>query len=229
VRNEKVLAKLREAAVETNKKYAKILGINQSAAITCVKPSGNSSQLLDCSSGVHARWSRYYIRNVRVGSHTPTFKVLRDTGVSMDPENGQAPESARTWVAHFPIKSPQGAITRKDLSAIEQCDYWLKVKTYWTEHNPSVTVTYSSDEILDIVKWIWQHQDKIGGMTFLPNFDAQYEQMPYIEISKQEYEKLTSQFPEIDFSKIYRYEAEDLTVAAQEVACLAGTCEFSLQ
>ncbi|MEW5805325.1 MAG: ATP cone domain-containing protein [Patescibacteria group bacterium] len=227
-RDEKAMEKLRQVAIETNKKYARILGINQSAAVTCVKPSGNSSQLLDCSSGVHARWSKYYIRNVRVGAHTPVFKVLRDAGVPMDPENNQSPELARTWVAHFPVKSPPGAVVRKDLTALDQCRYWLKVKENWTEHNPSVTVTYSPDELLDIAKWVWQHQDKIGGMTFLPSFDAQYDQMPYVEISKEEYDRLNQDFPEIDFSKIYRYEEEDLTTAAQEVACLAGVCDLIL-
>lgn len=227
-RDEKVMRALRQVAVETNKKYAQILGINPSAAVTCVKPSGNSSQLLDCSSGVHARWSKYYIRNVRVGAHTPIFKVLRDAGVPMDPENNQTPESARTWVVHFPVKAPEGAIVRKDLTALDQCRYWLKVKENWTEHNPSVTITYSPDELLDLTKWVWEHQDKIGGMTFLPNFEAQYDQMPYVEISQEEYERLSREFPEIDFSKIYRYEEEDLTTAAQEIACLGGVCELTL-
>lgn len=228
VRDEKVLAELKKVAVETNQKYADLLGINHSAAVTCVKPSGNSSQLFNCSSGVHARWSEYYIRNVRVGAHTPIFKVLKDAAVPMDPENGQNPESATTWVAHFPVKSPEGAITRRQISALEQCEYWLKVKKNWTEHNPSVTITYRPEEILDLTKWLWQHQDLIGGMTILPAFDAQYEQMPYVEVSKEEYEKLASTFPVIDFAKIYRYEEEDLTTAAQEVACLGGVCELAL-
>ena len=102
------------------------------------------------------------------------------------------------------------------------------MKNHWTEHNPSVTITYKPDEVLDLVKWVWRHQDKIGGMTFLPAFDAQYEQMPYMEITEQEYEKLAAELPEIDFSKVYRYEEEDLTTAAQEVACLAGVCEITL-
>jgi len=228
VRDGNVLEKLRQRAVDTNRQYAQLLGINTAAAVTCVKPSGNSSQLLNCSSGVHARWSKYYVRNVRVGTHTPIYKILKDIGMPMDPENGQVPETATTWVARFPVKSPEDAITRMDISALEQCEYWLKVKNHWTEHNPSVTITYKSDEVLDLVKWVWQHQDKIGGMTFLPAFDAQYEQMPYMEITEQEYEKLVAELPEIDFSKVYRYEEEDLTTAAQEVACLAGVCEITL-
>jgi ribonucleoside-diphosphate reductase alpha chain len=221
-----VQRRLQDIAVETNRQLAETLGIVQSAAVTCVKPSGNSSQLLDSSSGIHARWSPYYIRNVRVGAATPVFKVLRDTGVPMDPENGQTVENANTWVVHFPVKTPGGATTRNDRSALEQCAYWLQNKVHLTEHNPSVTITYQPDEVLDVVKWTWQHQDKIGGMAFLPAFDAQYDQMPYVEIDEEEYQRLATAFPEIDFSKIYRYEEEDLTTAAQELACMSGLCEF---
>jgi ribonucleoside-triphosphate reductase (thioredoxin) len=220
-----IKAQLREVAVETNRITAQKLGINQSASITCVKPSGNTSQLVDCASGLHARWAPYYIRNVRVAAHSPVFKVLQDAGVPMDPENGQTAENANTWVIHFPVKSPDGAITRNGRTAIEQCNYWLGNKLNWTEHNPSVTITYRPDEVLELLSWIWEHRNQLGGMAFLPTFDAQYAQLPYIEISKEEYEKLAPVFPEIDFSKLYRYESEDYTKAAQELACAAGTCE----
>jgi ribonucleotide reductase class II len=221
-----IQTKLQQVAVETNRQYAALLGVNQSAAITCVKPSGNSSQLLNSSSGLHARWAEYYIRNVRVGTHSPVCKVLQDAGIPMDPENGQARDNANTWVIHFPVKSPQGAKTRNDSTALEQCEFWLQNKLHYTEHNPSVTITYQQDEVLDIIRWIWEHQDKVGGMAFLPAFDAQYDQMPYVEIGKEEYEQLAAKFPEIDFSKIYRYEEEDLTTAAQELACLSGQCDI---
>jgi ribonucleoside-triphosphate reductase (thioredoxin) len=225
VQDPAVQARLREVAVETNRITAEQLGIPQSAAITCVKPSGNSSQLLNSSSGLHARWAPYYVRNIRVSAHSPVFKVLRDAGVPMDPENGQKPEDAITWVIHFPVKSPDAAVTRTDRTALEQCEYWLQNKLNYTEHNPSVTITYQPNEVLDLIKWIWEHQDKIGGMAFLPAFDAQYDQMPYAEITAAEYEQLAAGFPEIDFSKVYRYEEEDLTTAAQELACLAGSCD----
>ncbi|MCA9933279.1 MAG: recombinase [Ardenticatenaceae bacterium] len=220
-----VQEQLQKVVFETNRSLAAQLDINQSAATTCVKPSGNSSQLLNSSSGLHSRWAPYYIRNVRVGTHTPVLKVLHDAGVPMDPENGQTRENANTWVIHFPVKSPEQAITRSQRSAIEQCEYWLQNKTHYTEHNPSVTITYQSDEVIDMIKWIWEHQEKVGGMAFLPAFDAQYDQMPYVEITKEHYEQLSKDFPEIDFSKIYRYEEEDLTTAAQEVACMAGGCD----
>ena len=218
--------KLRAHAVATNKKYAAILGIPQSASVTCVKPSGNSSTLVNSSSGIHARWAPYYIRNVRLSAHSPLCKVMKDTGVPMDPENGQTIENADTWVVHFPVKSPQNAVTRNDRSAIEQCNYWLQNKQSYTEHNPSVTITYRPHEVIDMIKWVWDNQDKIGGMAFLPAFDAQYDQMPYSEISAEAYERAAAQFPDVDFSKVYRYEEKDLTTAAQEVACLAGNCDF---
>lgn len=226
VQDAEVQRRLRAVAIEANRQTAEILGINQSAAVTCVKPSGNSSVLLNSSSGLHARWAPYYIRNVRVGTHTSVFKVLRDASIPMHPENGQTAENANTWVVHFPIKSPDGAVTRNDKTALQQCEYWLQNKVNYTEHNPSVTITYRPDEMIDLIKWVWQNQDKIGGMAFLPAFDAQYEQMSYVDISSDTYHELISKFPEIDFSKIYRYEEEDLTTVAQEFACLAGTCEL---
>ncbi|MFP4209851.1 MAG: ATP cone domain-containing protein [Alkalispirochaeta sp.] len=216
---------LRRHVVETNRKYAKILGIPQSAATTAVKPSGNSSQLLNSSSGIHARWSEYYVRNIRVSAHSPVYKVLRDAGVPMDPENGQTRDNATTWVVHFPVKSPEAAVVRGDRGAIEQCNYWLQNREHYTEHNPSVTITYKPHEVMDLMRWIYDHQDKIGGMAFLPHSDAHYEQLPYEEISKEEYERRAAAFPEIDFSKIYRYEETDLTNAAQELACMAGNCD----
>jgi ribonucleoside-triphosphate reductase (thioredoxin) len=223
-----VKAQLRQIAVEVNRQTAAALGINQSAAVTCVKPSGNSSQLLDCSSGLHSRWAPYYVRNVRVATHSPLYKVLRDASVPMDPENGQKPEDANTWVIHFPVKAPEGSITRDDRSAIQQCEFWLQNKLHWTEHNPSCTITYRPDEVLDVMKWVWEHRDQIGGLSFLPAFDAKYDNMPYVEITREEFEQRVAAFPEIDFSKVYRYEEEDLTNAAQELACSAGYCEIDI-
>jgi hypothetical protein len=224
----RVKEQLRHFAVEVNRAAAAQLGINPSAAITCVKPSGNSSQLLDCASGLHARWAPYYVRNVRVAAHSPIYKVLRDAGAPMDPENGQTADSATTWVVHFPAKSPDGAITRNMRSAVEQCEFWLQNKLRWTEHNPSATITYHPNEVIDLMKWVWEHRHQIGGLSFLPAFDANYAQMPYVEIDRDEYERLAAEFPEIDFAKLYYYEEEDLTTAAQELACLAGNCEIEV-
>lgn len=219
-----VMRHLRSVAVETNKEYAAKLGINQSTAVTTVKPSGNSSQLLDCSSGLHARWAPYYIRNIRVSATSPIFRVLQDAGVPMDPENSQTWDDMNTAVIHFPVKSPDGAITRLNRGAIEQCEYWLQNKLNWTEHNPSVTITYRPEEINALREWVWEHREYIGGMAFLPAFDAQYAQLPYIEITQEEYEQRAAAFPEIDWSRIWLYEQYDQSTAAQELACVSGVC-----
>lgn len=226
VQNADTLAQLRRIAISTNQTYAKQLGINPSAAITCNKPNGNSSQLLDCASGIHRRWSEYYIRNVRVSPHTPIYRVLRAAGVPMDPENGQNERNATSWVVHFPVKSPERSKTRKDYSAVEQCEYWLMNKLHWTEHNPSCTIVYQPEELIPLMQWVWDHREVIGGMAFLPTSDAQYAQMPYQEISKEQYDELIAKFPPIDFSLLYAYEHSDMTSAASELACSAGQCEI---
>lgn len=229
-RSPEVKEKLRNLVVMTNNEYSKKLGINQSVSTTVCKPGGNSSVLLNAASGIHARWSKYYVRNVRVSAYSPIFKVLRDAGAPMDPENGQNEIDANTWVIHFPVKSPDGAITRNDRTAIEQCEYWLENKLYWTEMNPSVTITYKPDEAIDVMQWVWNNRKYIGGMAFLPSFDAdeQYEQLPYIEITEEEYEHRAANFPTIDWSKIYYFETTDQTLASSEFACLSGTCDFQL-
>jgi len=216
---------LRRQVLETNAEYAALLGINRSASTTCVKPSGNSSQLLNASSGIHARWAPYYIRRARVSASSPVSKVLAASGVPMSPENGDDPVNPRTWVASFPIKAPEGASTRNDITAIDQCQFWLMNKLHWTEHNPSVTITYRPDEIIDLMQWVWEHREVIGGMAFLPASDSKYAQLPYEEITREEYERRVAEFPEIDFAKTYRFEAKDLTIASQLPACDAEKCE----
>jgi ribonucleoside-triphosphate reductase len=229
VQDPNVMQRLRQHAVDINLKYAQLLGVSQSASVTCVKPSGNSSQLFNCSSGLHARWSPYYIRNVRIGAANPIYKVLRDNGVPLSPENGQTQETATTWVASFPVKSPDGAIVRGGRSALEQCEYWLINKLNWTEHNPSVTITYQPEEIEVLTDWVVEHKDYIGGMSFLPASDAKYDQMPYTEITKEQYEKAMETSPrEIDFSRICLYEERDQTTSSQEAACVAGACEIEI-
>lgn len=220
------LRELRDRAVSVNREVAKILGTNQSVSVTCVKPSGNSSQLFDCSSGMHPRHYKYYVRNVRVQAESPLKTLLEKKGVPMDPENGQDIETANTFVIHFPVKSPDTAIVKDEMSAIEQCEYWKIIKLNWTEHNPSVTISYKEDEVEDLIQWVKDNKQFIGGMSFLPSDDAQYDQMPYEKISKKEYEKLSSEFPKIDFSLLYELEKEDYTSASQELACVSGVCDL---
>jgi ribonucleoside-diphosphate reductase alpha chain len=221
-----IFAMLRDHAVEVNKKYAALLGVNQSVSVTCVKPSGNSSQLFNCSSGLHARHYKHYIRNVRVNTQSPLFQILKDAGVPMNPENGQTEENATAYVIHVPVASPAHALLREDMSAVDQCEYWLINKLHWTEHNPSVTISYKPNEVVDLINWVWDHKGVIGGMSFLPVTDAKYLQMPYEEISEEEYKKLAAEFPTIDFSKLYAYEKEDFTTASTELACMSGACDI---
>jgi len=225
VRDAHVLANLKALVRETNRHYAQRFGINESAATTVNKPSGNSSALLDCAPGIHGRKIRYGIRNARVNAHSPVFKVLRACGVPMDPENGQNADTADTWVIHFPMKAPDGAIIAKEQTALEQLEHWKLNKLHWTEHNPSATIEYGPDEMIDVTGWVWDHREIIGGLSFLPKSNSVYRQMPYEETTREEYERAAAAFPSIDWALIAAYETEDTTTSAKELACTAGGCE----
>lgn len=225
VRTDEVLRNMREAAVETNKKYAKRLKINVATAVTCVKPSGNSSQFLDTSSGMHPRYSKYYIRRVRINSTDPLLKMLKDQGVPCHPEVGQARESATTYVLEFPVKSPEGAITRHDVSALELLEEWKRLKVNYTEHNPSATIYVGTEEWVLVANWVYNHWDIVGGLSFLPKTDHIYQLAPYEEINKRTYEKLMREVKNINFSKLVYYEQDDRTTGAKEYACMAGNCD----
>lgn len=225
--DEGLQARLKERAIKSNEFWADQLGIKPAAAVTCGKPGGNSSVLLDASSGQSARWAPYILRRTIVNTTTPLFRVLKDAGVPMEPKIGQTALNATAWVVAWPVKAPEGAITRNDRTALEQCEYWKMTKLHFTEHNPSVTITYQPDELLDIIGWVWENREVIGGMTFFPASDAAFEQAPLEEISLEEYEQAMAEFPDIDYSLLYAYESEDMTTAAQEVACFAGeSCEI---
>ncbi len=222
----KFLEQLKERAIETNKTYAKTLDIPQSTAVTCVKPSGNSGILFNCSSGLHARWSPYYIRRTRIQAKSPLAKIMQEQGVPMVPELGQTWDNATTLVASFPMKAPDGSLTNKDVSALDQCEYWLLAKKHFTEHNPSVTITYTAAEFKDLKKWVIAHKTMIGGMSFLPATNAKYELMPNEAITQEQYEKLIIGFPKLDFSKLAIYEKSDMTEASTELACVSGACSI---
>lgn len=221
-----VFGQLRQIAIDVNADTAAQLGINPAASITTVKPAGNSAALLNCSSGVHGRHARFYVRNARVSAHSPVYYVLRDAGAPLSPENGQTAENATTWVCAFPVASPSGAVVKGDLSAADQLAHWLLNKRHWTEHNPSCTITYKPDEQAEIVEWVKAHREEIGGLSFLPAFDAAYEQMPYVEIDEAEYQRRAAAFPAIDWSRIALYEATDTTTSSQEVVCTGDRCEI---
>lgn len=212
-------------AVEVNAEFAEILGIEPSAAISCNKPAGNSAEVLNSSNGIHGRHAPYYMRRYTIGAHTPIFKVLKDAGIPMEPQVGSDSETATKWIVSIPKKSPDGAPVKADLGAVDQCEFWLLNKENWTEHNPSCTITYRADEVVDLVAWVVKNKDKIGGLSFFPASDAIYAQAPFEEITQEQYEELIAEFPDVDYSQIYVHELEDMTTAAQELACFAGSCE----
>ncbi len=220
---EKTLEHLREVAVRTNNNWADRLGIASSAAITCVKPSGTVSQLVDSASGIHARHSPYYIRTVRGDNKDPLTQMMKDQGIPNEP-CVMKPET--TTVFSFPQKSPNKAVTRNDMTAIEQLEMWLTYQRHWCEHKPSVTVTVRSDEWMEVGAFVYKHFDEMSGVSFLPHSDHTYQQAPYQDCTKEEYKELLSKMPKsIDWSKLSEYEQEDNTVAMQTMACTGDVCE----
>ena len=221
---EGTLEELREVAVQTNKKYAKILGIPQSTAITCVKPSGTVSQLVDSSSGIHARHSEYYIRTVRAGNTDPLTQFMKDAGIPAEP---CVIKPDTTTVFSFPTKSPEGAVTRTEMNAIEQLEYWLVFQRHWCEHKPSVTISVKKDEWMEVGAWVYKNFDEVSGISFLPFDEHVYQQAPYQDVEKEEYLELKSIMPKsIDWSKLAEYEKEDTTTGSKEFACTADSCEI---
>jgi ribonucleoside-diphosphate reductase alpha chain len=221
-----VLAKLRDKAVEVNKVYAERFGINVSTAITCVKPSGTVSQLVDSASGLHPRHSPYYIRRIRISTSDSLFQMLKDQKVPYYPEVGQAGDGITTYVLEFPVKAPERAIFRNNLTALQQLEHWKMVKENFTEHNPSVTISVGAGEWILVANWLYENWDMIGGLSFLPRDEHVYALAPYEEISKERYEKMAASYPAIDFSQILIYEKEDETKGAKELACVGGVCEI---
>jgi len=221
--SEEVLTILRDVAVETNKKLAKDLGIPQSTAITCVKPSGTVSQLVDSASGIHARHNDYYIRTVRGDNKDPLTQFMKESGIPNEP-CVMKPDS--TTVFSFPMKSPDGAVTRTQMSAIEQLEYWLMFQRHWCEHKPSVTVSVKEDEWMEVGAWVYKNFDEVSGISFLPFSDHTYAQAPYQDIDEAKYYALLNEMPEsIDWSKLADYEKEDTTSGGRELACTADACE----
>ncbi|MDO8600159.1 MAG: ATP cone domain-containing protein [bacterium] len=228
VRNAGVLQKMRSRALEVNREYAKRFEINASTCVTCVKPSGTVSQLVDAASGMHPRHARYYIRRIRISASDPLFHMLKDQKFPYHAEVGQLENSATTYVLEFPVKAPGGAVFRNDLSSREQLEYWKMVKENFTEHNPSVTISVGEDEWIDTANWLYKNWEMLGGLSFLPRSDHVYKLSPYEEITEKQYEELVGKLPEIDFANIVTYEEDDETSGSHELACVSGVCEIDL-
>ncbi len=218
------LPQLREHAVAVNATLAARLGIPVSAAITTVKPSGTVSQLVDSSSGIHPRWSPYYIRRVKNSDTDPITQFLKSVGVPHEAVKGK--EGLETVFA-FPMKSPETARLRQNIKALDQLELYRVYHDHWCEHNPSTTIYYKDDDFFAVSQWIWENFDQIGGVSFLPGDDHVYPQAPYEEISKEEYEKLVAEMPAIDWSRLIDFEDEDHTQPNAEPACAGGVCEIS--
>lgn len=225
VRNDDTLDSLRTEAIKVNKKYAKRLGSNPSTAITCVKPHGNSGQLLGVGSGMHPWFAKHYIRRVRISVNDPLLQLAKEQGVPIFPEVGYSTSTATTMVLEFPVKAPEGAVVAKDVPALEMLKEWKRLKEHFTEHNPSVTIYASDDEWLGVANFVYENWDIVGGLSFLPRTDHVYKLAPYEEIDEKEYERRLAKLGSLDFSKLVVYEREDQTTGAKELACAAGVCE----
>lgn len=218
------LSDLRQTAIATNAEWSERLGIQASAAITCVKPSGTVSQLVDSASGIHARHSEYYIRTVRGDNKDPLTQFMKDAGIPHEP-CVMKPDT--TTVFSFPQKSPDGAITRNDMTAIEQLELWLTYQRHWCEHKPSVTVTVRDSEWLEVGAWVFKYFDEVSGISFLPHSDHSYKQAPYQECDKATYDAMLAKMPDvIDWTDLRFYESDDGTSGSQTLACSSGSCEM---
>ena len=220
---DKRLRDLRDETVKTNQEWSEKLGIPNSAAITCVKPSGTVSQLVDSASGIHARHNPYYIRTVRGDNKDPITKFMKAQGFPSEPD---VTKPNHTTVFSFPMASPENAVCRKDMTALEQLELWKVYAQNWCEHKPSVTISVKEDEWVDTAAWVYENFDEISGISFLPFSDHTYKQAPYQDCTEQEYEEMMGKMPKnVDWSKLSEYEQKDFTVASQELACSAGVCE----
>ena len=218
----KFLEEMRDHARRTNHKYADKLDIPRSTSITCVKPSGTVSQLVDSASGIHARHAEHYIRTIRMDKKDPIYEFLKGQGVTVEDEQYR-PES--TAVFSFPMKAPKGAVTRNDMTAIEQMENWLVYQRHWCEHKPSVTISVKEDEWMDVGAWVWKYFDEISGISFLPHSDHTYVQAPYQDATKEEYNALLKETPKhIDWTSFI--EEDDNTEGSQTLACTGSSCEI---
>ena len=223
--NPKWLTHLKEVAVATNKEIAGLLGISPSTAITCVKPSGTVSQLVDSASGIHPRHSPYYIRTIRGDAKDPITQFLIDQGVPNEPD---VTKPADTVVFSFPQVAPAAARVRGDVSAIEHLQIWNTVQQYWCEHKPSATISVREHEWLGVGSYVYDNFDSISGVSFLPYSEHTYRQAPYQEITEAEYHEWIKRMPEsIDWTKLSDYEQTDMTTGSQEYACASGFCEIT--
>ena len=221
-----ILSSLREHAVKVNAKYASALGIEPSAGITCVKPSGTVSQLVNSASGMHPRYSKYYLRRYRISASDPLYHMMKDQGVTFYPEVGPRRERPTTYVCEFGVESPDCSLDRRDFRAIDQLELYKRIQENWCEHNASLTVYVRDNEWFEVGNWVYQNWDIINGISFLPFDGGKYELAPYKEINKAAYEEIIQKMPKIDYTELIEFELEDTTTGAREYACVGGSCDI---
>lgn len=221
---EEHLQEFKDYAIGVNVKYAKKLGIKRAAAITCTKPSGTVSVLVDSSAGFHPRYAKYYLRRVRINGSDPLFKMMKAQGFHFKPEVNETEKTATTWVVEFPVKAPETAITRHDVTAVQQLEQWLKIKQNWAEHTVSATIYVDKNEWFEVGNWVYKHFDQLSGLSFLPKDNGVYQLAPYEEITKERYEDLKSKEVKIDYSQLAQFEKEDMGEGAGEMACDGDKC-----
>lgn len=219
---EKWLGEMKNVAIETNRKWSERLGVNESTAITCVKPSGTVSQLVNSASGIHPRFADYYIRRVRGDTKDPLSVFMSDSGFSVE----QDVMSPTTAVFSFPIKAPKSSVTVNQVGAMDQLKLWKAYQDHWCEHKPSITIYYTDDEFLDVAQWIWRNFDSVSGISLLPYSDHVYQQAPYEKIKKDQYKQLLAELPKVNWDDLAKIETEDSTIGSQELACTGGACEI---
>lgn len=217
-----ILARLRREARKANQVEAKRIGITESHAISCVKPSGTVSQLVDCESGLHPKHARFYVRRVRVDKKDPLAMVLIDAQVPHETDT----YNEAAWVFMFPQRAAEGAVVREDLTAIQHLETWLAFQRHWCEHKPSVTISVREEEWAEVGEWVWAHLDEISGVSFLPYSDHTYVQAPYEECTEALYDALVAQSRPVEWGDLSFYETVDGTTGSQELACVAGACEI---
>ena len=217
---------LKSRVLRISRKASGLLGVNVPTATTCVKPSGTVSQLVDSASGVHPRFSQYYIRRYRIAARDPLFQLMKKSGIKCNPENGQTKKNASTWVVEFPVKSPDGCITRKDVTALEQLKHYKNLQHNWCEHNASMTVYVRDDEWFEVGNWVYQNWEIINGISFLPYDGGKYELAPYEEIDHRTYQRLIKPLPLINYTDLSQYEMNDNTQGKAEYACAGDKCEI---
>jgi len=245
------LVALKKKAIKLARHASNIMKIPMPAAVTCVKPSGTVSQLVNSASGLHPRYSDYYIRRYRISSIDALFRLLKDQGLFISPENGQrkkdwnkaekgdfsacsvyregekwSEDKVSTWVVSFPVESPKASVTRNQMNAIQQLEHYKKIQMYWCEHNASCTVYVKDNEWFEVGNWVYENWEYITGVSFLPYDGGKYEQAPYEEIDKEKYTELKRKQPRIDYSKLGIYEDDDNTEGAHTVACSGDICEL---